>query len=58
LFHRSGLLFAAVQVPVMVGLPSALAAMDAHRTVAAVAQHGLGFLWGLSAAEANKVRGM
>ena len=44
-----------VQVPLMAALPSAQAAMDAHRGVAAVAEHGLAFLWNLSFAEANKV---
>ncbi len=44
------------QVPLMAALPSARAAMDAHRGVAAVAKYGLGFLANLSIADANKVR--
>ena len=44
-----------VQVPLMVALPAAQAAMDAHRGVAAVAEQGLAFLRNLSFAEANKV---
>ena len=40
----------------MVALPTAQAAMDAHRGVAAVAEQGLGFLWNLAVAQANKVR--
>jgi hypothetical protein len=45
----------AVQVPLIAALPAAQAAMDAHRGVAAVAEHGLGFLYNLSVANANKV---
>jgi hypothetical protein len=41
----------------MAALPSAQAAMDAHRGVAAVAEHGLGFLANLSFAGVNNVRG-
>jgi hypothetical protein len=44
-----------VQVPLMAALPTAQAAMDAHRGVAAVAEQGLGFLCNLSVAEANRV---
>ncbi len=35
---------------------SAVAAMDAHRGVAAVAEHGLGFLNNLANMEPNRVR--
>ena len=45
-----------VQVPLMALLPSARAAMDAHRGVAAVAEHGLSFLSNLACADANMVR--
>ena len=47
--------FRCVQVPLMAALPTAQAAMDAHRGVAAVAENGLGFLRSLAAAEVNKV---
>ena len=39
----------------MAALPTAQAAMDAHRGVAAVAEQGLGFLTNLAVAEANMV---
>ena len=39
----------------MAALPTAQAAMDAHRGVAAVADRGLAFLCNLSVAEANRV---
>ena len=39
----------------MVALPTAQAAMDAHRGVAAVAEQGLAFLGNLAIAEANRV---
>jgi hypothetical protein len=39
-------------------LSSALAAMDASRGVAAVTEHGLGFLRNISVAGANRVRVM
>ena len=42
-------------VRMMADLPGAPAAMDAHRGVAAVAEHGLGFLMNLATAEANRV---
>ena len=48
-----------VQVPLMALLPSAQAAMDAHRGVAAVAEYGLCFLENLAVlarADANRVR--
>ncbi len=45
-----------VQVPLMAALPSARAAMDAHRGVAAVAKTGLHVLWNLAYADANRVR--
>jgi hypothetical protein len=35
---------------------SAVAAMDTHRGVAAVAEHGLGFLRNMSNPEPNRVR--
>ncbi len=44
-----------VQVPLMAALPTAQAAMDAHRGVVAVAERGLRFLWYLAIAEANEV---
>ncbi len=44
-----------VQVPLMAALPTAQAAMDAHRGVAAVAEHWLGFLRSLAVADANQV---
>ncbi len=44
-----------IQVPLMGVVSSAVAAMDAHQGVAAVAEHGLGFLGGLAAADANLV---
>ena len=45
-----------VQVPLMAALPTAQAAMDAHRGVAAVAEQGLGFLKNLAFSVANRVR--
>jgi hypothetical protein len=39
----------------MAALPTAQAAMDAHRGMAAMAELGLCLLWNLSIAEANKV---
>ena len=47
--------FRCVQVPLMAALPTAQAAMDAHRGVAAVADRGLALLCNLSVAEANRV---
>ena len=44
-----------VQVPLMAALSTAQSAMDAHRGVAAVAEHGLCFLRNLSLVEANRV---
>ena len=44
-----------VQVPLMVALPCAQAAMDAHRGVAAVAEQGLALLCKLVVAEASQV---
>ncbi len=44
-----------VQVALMGVVSSAVAAMDAHRGVAAVAEAGLDFLHGLSASDANRV---
>ena len=44
-----------VQVPLMAALPTAQAALNAHRGVAAVAEQGLGFLRGVAFAEANQV---
>ena len=38
-------------------LGSSVAAMDAHRGVAAVAEQGLGLLWNLAFAADNKVGG-
>jgi hypothetical protein len=55
LFVPSAMVLCCVQVPLMAALPCAQAAMDAHRGVAAVAEHGLGFLRSLSFAEANQV---
>ncbi len=46
---------AVVQVALMGVVSSAVAAMDAHRGVAAVAEHGLGFLRYLSMVDANMV---
>ncbi len=43
------------QVALMGVLSSVVAAMDANRDVAAVAEHGVGFLRNLSVADANKV---
>ena len=54
-FALSVSLLCRLQVPLMAALHTAQAAMDAHRGVAAVAQQGLGFLWSLSVADANKV---
>jgi hypothetical protein len=45
-----------VQVPLMRVVDSAVAAMDTHRGVAAVAEHGLGFLRNMSNPEPNRVR--
>jgi hypothetical protein len=45
-----------VQVPLTAALPSARAAMDAHRGVAVVAKYGLCFLSNLACAAANMVR--
>ncbi len=45
-----------VQVPLMRVVDGAVAAMDAHRGVAAVAEHGLGFLRNMSITEPNMVR--
>jgi hypothetical protein len=45
-----------VQVALMGALSSAVAAMDAHRGLAAVAEQGLGFLRNLSVADTNLVR--
>ncbi len=45
-----------VQVALMAALPSARAAMDAHRGVVAVAKTGLCFLSNLACADANIVR--
>jgi hypothetical protein len=45
-----------VQVPLIAVLPTAQAAMDAHRGVVAVAEHVLYFLRNLSLAKANRVR--
>ncbi len=44
------------QVPLMAALPSARAAMDAYRGVAAVAEHGLRLLRNLARTDANMVR--
>jgi hypothetical protein len=44
------------QVPLMDVAGSAVAAMDMHRGVVAVAEYGLGFLRNISSAEANRVR--
>ncbi len=52
---RLAIMLRCVQVSLMAALPCAQAAMDAHRGVAAVAEHGLRFLMSLSAAEANRV---
>ncbi len=43
------------QVPLMVALPEAVAALGTHRGLAAVAKNGLCFLANLSRADANKV---
>ncbi len=40
----------------MAALPSAQAALDAHRGVAAVAEHGLCLLVNLAIADVNRVR--
>ncbi len=45
-----------VQVPLMRVVDSAVAAMDAHRGVAAVAEHGLRFLWNESCSRPIMVR--
>jgi hypothetical protein len=50
-------LLCCVQVPLMAALPTAQAAMDAHRGVAAVAENGLALLANLAAAEATRVSG-
>ena len=44
------------QIPLMAALPATRAALEAHRDVSAVAEHGLGFLMNLATAEANRVR--
>jgi hypothetical protein len=44
------------QVALMGVVSSAVAAMDAQRGLAAVAEHGLGLLRNLSSANANRVR--
>jgi hypothetical protein len=44
-----------VQVPLMGARSSAQAALDAHRGVVAVAEHGLAFFLNLSAPVTNKV---
>ena len=44
-----------VQVALMGVVPSAVAALDAQRGSAEVAECGLGFLWNLSAPSENKV---
>ncbi len=46
---------AVAQVAMMDVVSSVVAAMDAHRGVPAVAEHGLGFLRNLSVTDANKV---
>ena len=51
----SGTCVDVVQVALMGLVSSAVAAMDAHRGVAAVAEHGLCFLRCLSIADANRV---
>ncbi len=51
----SGTCVDVVQVALMGVVSSAVAAMDAHRGVVAVAEEGLWFLRNLSVAEANKV---
>jgi hypothetical protein len=53
--HASALVLCCLQVPLMAALPTAQAAMDAHRGMAAVAEQGLGFLLNLAVAKANKV---
>ena len=52
---RPALVRCCVQVPLLAAMPTAQAAMDTHRGVAAVAEQGLGFLCNLSVAEANEV---
>ncbi len=54
--HDCVVVFFVVQVPLMRVVDSALAAMDAHRGVAVVAESGLGFLRNMSTAEPNRVR--
>ncbi len=44
------------QVALMSSVPSAMAALDGHRGVAAVAEHWLGFLANQSVAPENRVR--
>ena len=44
-----------VQMPLMAALPTAQAALDAHRAFADVAEQGLAFLGNLAIAEANRV---
>jgi hypothetical protein len=51
----SVMLVCCVQVPLMAALPTALAAMDAHRGVAEVVWTGLFFLVGLTQTNANQV---
>ena len=43
-------------MPLMAEVRRARAALDAHVGVAGVAEAGLGFLWSLAVAEANRVR--
>ncbi len=45
-----------LQVALMSAVPSAMAALDGHRGVAAVAEYGLGFLLNQSLAAENRVR--
>ncbi len=44
-----------VQVPLMKALPGILAALQAHPVERATAECGLGALWNIFIAEANKV---
>ena len=45
-----------LQLALMAAVPSAMAALDGHRGVAAVTENGLAFLYVLSAAPENRVR--
>ncbi len=54
-FVPSAMVRCCVQVRLMAALPTAEAAMDAHRGVAAVAEHGLFLLKTLAVTEANRV---